>query len=631
MNRATEAARTVVDELVRCGITDAVLCPGSRNAPLAFALHAADAAGRLRLHVRIDERTAGFLALGLALAAGRPVPVATTSGTAAANLLPAVLEAAHAGVPLLALTADRPPELVGTGASQTVAQVGLFGSAVRLAPAVGGTAAQMRAAVGRAVAAAVGLPPGPVHLNLPFGEPLTPDDVGAEGSAAAGGIARPADPGATAQAADPGATTRPAVAAGPARPTDSGATARPAPMARLADTGAAARPTDLAPLRVTSHPIGGVRSDPTGCEVGGDGPRPRPRRGTAAWPVGRDGGGPWTAVPASRIVAPPLRLDPAAPTLIIAGPGAPPLDVGVPVIAEPSSAAWPAAVRTGPWLLGTPSLAPAQVVVAGRPTLHRAVARLLADPAVAVYALADERGMPWTDVAGSVRAVGALPPLRPDPEWLRRWNTADKAAAAALDEALDDGPVGMQLARALVAGLADGTQLVLGSSNPVRDVALAAVPRAGIVVRSNRGVAGIDGTVSTAMGAALAHGGPTVALLGDLTLLHDTTGLVVGPDEPRPDLTIVVLDDRGGGIFSLLEQGAPEHAASFERVFGTPHTVDLAALCAAMGVPHTRADPSHIADHLGRTGVRVVEVRADRAALRAAHARIARSVRLAVS
>jgi len=317
--------------------------------------------------------------------------------------------------------------------------------------------------------------------------------------------------------------------------------------------------------------------------------------------------------------------------LIIAGPGAPLLDVGMPVIAEPSSAAWAAAVRTGPWLLGTRSLTPAQVVVAGRPTLHRAVARLLADPAVAVYALADERGMPWTDVAGSVRAVGALPSLRPDPEWLRRWATADKAASAALDEALDEGPVGMQLARALVAGLADGTQLVLGSSNPVRDVALAAIPRAGIVVRSNRGVAGIDGTVSTAMGAALAHGGPTVALLGDLTLLHDTTGLVVGPDEPRPDLTIVVLDDRGGGIFSLLEQGAPEHAASFERVFGTPHTVDLAALCAAMGVPHTRADPSRIAEHLGLPGVRVVEVRADRAGLRAAHARIARSVRLAVS
>ena len=577
MNPATTSARTVVDELVACGVTDAVLCPGSRNAPLAFALHAADAAGRLRLHVRIDERTAGFLALGLALASGRPVPVATTSGTAAANLLPAVLEAAHAGVPLLAITADRPAELVGTGASQTVAQVGMFGSAVRLAPAVGGTAAQTRAAVGRAVAAAVGLPPGPVHLNLPFREPLTPDTS-----------AEPADTPTAGAPVSATATDLPQPAVG----------AVAAPTA----PGAAAAPDVAAP------------AGPAG----------------AAWPVGR-AGRPWTAVATSRVVAAPLPLDPTAPTLVIAGPGAPPLDVGVPVVAEPSSAPWPGAVRTGPWLLGTPSLTPAQVVVAGRPTLHRAVARLLADPAVAVYALADERGLPWTDVVGSVRAVGALPPLRPDPEWLRRWTAADKAAQAALDEALDTGPVGMQLARALVAALAEGTQLVLGSSNPVRDVALAAAPRDGVVVRSNRGVAGIDGTISTAVGAALAHDGPTVALLGDLTFLHDTTGLVIGPDEARPDLTIVVLDDRGGGIFHLLEQGAPEHAPAFERVFGTPHTVDLAALCAAMGVAHTYAEPADITGHLGHPGIRVVQVQAERGGLRAAHAALRARVAAAVA
>ena len=577
MNPATTSARTVVDELVACGVTDAVLCPGSRNAPLAFALHAADAAGRLRLHVRIDERTAGFLALGLALGSGRPVPVATTSGTAAANLLPAVLEAAHAGVPLLAITADRPAELVGTGASQTVAQVGMFGSAVRLAPAVGGTAAQTRAAVGRAVAAAVGLPPGPVHLNLPFREPLTPD-----------GSAEPADTPTAGAPVSATATdlTQPAVGA-VAAPTTPGAAAAP----------------DVA------EPAG-----PAG----------------AVWPAGRPGR-PWTAVATARVVAARLPLDPTAPTLVIAGPGAPAMDPGVPVVAEPSSAPWPGAVRTGPWLLGTPSLTPAQVVVAGRPTLHRAVARLLADPAVAVYALADERGLPWTDVVGSVRAVGALPPLRPDPEWLRRWATADKAAQAALDEALDTRPVGMQLARALVAALAEGTQLVLGSSNPVRDVALAAAPRDGVVVRSNRGVAGIDGTISTAVGAALAHDGPTVALLGDLTFLHDTTGLVIGPDEARPDLTIVVLDDRGGGIFHLLEQGAPEHAAAFERVFGTPHTVDLAALCAAMGVAHTYAEPSSIAEHLGHPGIRVVQVQAERGGLRATHAALRARVAAAVA
>ena len=181
MNPSTAHSTVIVDELVRHGITDAVLCPGSRSAPLAFALHAADAAGRMRLHVRIDERTAAFLALGLALRSGRPVPVVTTSGTAVANLHPAVLEASHAGVPLLLLTADRPPQLIGTGANQTIAQPGIFGDAVRLAlrgaPAVDPPRENgpWRAGIGRAVAAALGTPPGPVHLNLPFAEPLVPD------------------------------------------------------------------------------------------------------------------------------------------------------------------------------------------------------------------------------------------------------------------------------------------------------------------------------------------------------------------------------------------------------------------------------------------------------------------------
>src|SRR3712207_438460 len=160
----------------------AVLCPGSRNAPLSFALHAAEHAGRLTLHVRIDERSAAFLALGLALRSGHPVPVVCTSGTAAANLHPAVLEAHHAGIPLLAVTADRPAELVGTGANQTVQQVGLFGAAVRAAPLLAapsdhGQQAHWRSTVDRAVAAArgaLGGGSGPVHLNVPLREPLVP-------------------------------------------------------------------------------------------------------------------------------------------------------------------------------------------------------------------------------------------------------------------------------------------------------------------------------------------------------------------------------------------------------------------------------------------------------------------------
>jgi 2-succinyl-5-enolpyruvyl-6-hydroxy-3-cyclohexene-1-carboxylate synthase len=146
-------------------------------------------------------------------------------------------------------------------------------------------------------------------------------------------------------------------------------------------------------------------------------------------------------------------------------------------------------------------------------------------------------------------------------------------------------------------------------------------------VLANRGVAGIDGTVSTAVGAALVHEGPAYALLGDLTLLHDTTGLVIGPDEPRPDLTLVVLNDGGGGIFGLLEQGVPAYADAFERIFGTPHDVDLAALCAATGTGHTLVDVPDVAAALAPApGVRVVEVRAGRRELREGHAQLRAAV-----
>jgi 2-succinyl-5-enolpyruvyl-6-hydroxy-3-cyclohexene-1-carboxylate synthase len=547
VNPSTAHAHVIVDELVRCGVTDAVLCPGSRNAPLAFALHAADAAGRLRLHVRIDERTAGFLALGLALRSGRPVPVATTSGTAVANLHPAVLEASHAGVPLLVLTADRPPQLIGTGANQTIVQSGIFGGAVRLALTSSVAAdperenGPWRAAVCRAVAAALGTPPGPVHVNLPFAEPLVPD------------------------------------------------------------------------------------------------------AGTA--PPGRPDGAAWTAVPRRRVEAPPLPLDPAAPTLVIAGAGAPAevREWGLPVVAEPASGVWDAGLRAGPWLLGAlvdgvlpDDLAPARVVVAGRPTLHRPVQRLLADPRVAVFALADPGGRTWTDVAGTVRAVGAAPRWSPPGGWIERWRDVDAVAGAALDAALDDpaAPTGLRLARALVDALPPDGLLVVGSSNAIRDVSLAANPRPDVLVLANRGVAGIDGTVSTAVGAALAHGGPAYALLGDLTLLHDTTGLMIGPDEPRPDLTIVVLNDGGGGIFGLLEQGGSEHAGPFERIFGTPHRVDLDALAAATGVPYDHVegldDLAKIITRPPCRGLSLVEVRADRTALRAGHAALRAAVAAAL-
>ena len=570
VNPSTAQAQVLVDELVRCGVTEAVLCPGSRNAPLSFALHRADAAGRLRLHVRIDERTAAFLALGLALRSGRAVPVACTSGTAAANLHPAVLEAAYAGVPLLALTADRPPELVGTGANQTVLQPGLFGDAPRLELSLGvarraaGQQAGWRASVAKAVAVAVGRVggrPGPVHVNVPFAEPLMPDD----------------------------------------------------PAADLADLG-----------------------------------------DSANWPEsldGRPGSAPWTVFPPpldAQRDAPPLPLDPDLPTLVVAGgvptgaiPGPP---AGAPVVAEPNSPLWPGALRSGPWLVDATADGqlprPAQVLLHGRPTLHRSIARLLADDQVAVYAVAGTVG---AELPPSVRAVGRPPRLRPPPDWCARWSAADQLVGDALDKALAEpgAPTGQRLAAALITALPPGALLLLGSSNPVRDVSLAARPRTGLTVLANRGVAGIDGTVSTSTGAALAHasaaGGraaPGYALIGDLTVLHDLTGLVLGPDEPRPDLTLVVLNDEGGGIFSLLEQGAPEHAASFERVFGTPHRVRLDAVCAGLGVAYRRVDDlSALPDALGGVGdgVRLVEVPASRKGLREGHAAVRAAVHAALS
>ncbi|MGH3856931.1 MAG: thiamine pyrophosphate-dependent enzyme, partial [Pseudonocardiaceae bacterium] len=221
----------------------------------------------------------------------------------------------------------------------------------------------------------------------------------------------------------------------------------------------------------------------------------------------------------------------------------------------------------------------------------------------------------------------------PDPEWPLQWRQAAARAAAAVRATVRGHPrdTGLGVARELVAALPAGALLLVGASNPIRDVSLAARPRRGLTVLANRGVAGIDGTLATAIGAALAHGGPAYALVGDLTFLHDANGLLAGPREPRPNLTVVVANDDGGGIFALLEQGAPEYAEAFERVFGTPHDTDLAALCAAHHVPHVQVTAQELAPALvpGR-GLRVVEVRTERAGLRALHQRIQTAVARAV-
>ncbi|WP_222268297.1 2-succinyl-5-enolpyruvyl-6-hydroxy-3-cyclohexene-1-carboxylic-acid synthase [Modestobacter marinus] len=565
MNPATAFGRVLVDELVRGGVTDAVLAPGSRSAPVAVALADAEVTGRLRLHVRIDERTAAFLALGLARASGRPVPVLTTSGTATAHLHAAVLEADASAVPLLALTADRPPELRSTGANQTIEQPGLYGRAVRWAadvgvPEEGREAAQnryWRSVVAKALLVARGDlsgDPGPVHLNLALREPLMPDD-----------------------------------------------------------------PQCPAPL---------------------DGPF-----------AGRPDGAPWTAPaggPPSR--APRAGVDPigSARTLVVAGDAPPAVgrvaaivadQRGWPVLAEPGSGAWGAAgaVRGPALLLGAADwLAehrPDRVLVVGRPTLSRPVSALLADPAVVVETYAPTPR--WADPGRGSVLVGSAhldpaPALRGAPArsaaadgWAATWADAAGRVGAAVDAVLDDPavrrPTAARLARDLVAALPAGALLVLGSSTPARDVDRLAAPRPGVTVLANRGVAGIDGTISTAVGAALAHqgagGGPAFALMGDLTFLHDLTGLLLGEGEPRPDLTVVVPDNDGGGIFAQLEPGQPRYAGTYRRVFGTPHGRDLVTVARALGWAATAvSDPGQLAEALTAGGPRVVVVRTDAAA-----------------
>ncbi len=538
MNPSTTQARVVVDELIRGGVRDVVLCPGSRNAPLAFALHDADRAGRIRLHVRIDERTAGFLAIGLAVSGQAPVPIAMTSGTAVANLGPAVVEANYARVPLIVLSANRPYELLGTGANQTMEQLGYFGGQVRASISLGlaedrdlaAANAQWRSATCRVLVAATGsrsANAGPVQFDIPLREPLVPD-------------------------ADSDGET----------------------------------------------------------------------------PDGRPGGRSWTYTPPVSFDQ-PLDIDLTPDTVVIAGHGAGPHPnlAGLPTVSEPTA---PAAVNPlHP--LALPLLHPKQVIMAGRPTLHRTVSTLLADPAVPVFALTT--GPRWPDVSGNSQATGtrAVVSGTPDPAWLRRCAELNERTRSAVRTQLDQHPhtTGLHVAAAVVAGLRDGDQLVLGASNPVRDIALVGLNAPGVKVRSNRGVAGIDGTVSTAIGAALAHersdGGRTVALIGDLTFVHDSSGLLIGPTEPRPrNLTIVVSNDNGGGIFELLEQGDPRFADVSSRIFGTPHDVDIAALCRAYHVDSRQVEVDGLADALGEPfdGMRVLEVKADRSSLRALHASI---------
>ncbi|MEO6199929.1 MAG: 2-succinyl-5-enolpyruvyl-6-hydroxy-3-cyclohexene-1-carboxylic-acid synthase [Cryobacterium sp.] len=538
---ATAFSVALLSEFVRLGVQDVVVSPGSRSQALALACAELERIGLIRLHVRIDERGAGFLALGLAIETGTPALVVTTSGTAVANLHPAVLEAHHSGVPLVLLTADRPDELRGIRSNQTTVQPGMFGGAVRLSvdqPAPVGDAGEADEAIalaGRAMSAATGArsaDPGPVQLNLSFREPLA-----SAVTLTAEELESPPPP------------------------------AHPAPE-------------------------------------GPDQTRVQPPLVLAA--------GPRTVVIAGH------ASGPAAEELARAG--------GWPLLAEVSSGS-----RFGPTLVAAYRQLlrdsdfgglVERAIVFGHPTLSREIPALIERAGVQTIVVAPtgaERYNPGHRVS---EFVGAAVPAEAaiiaagSPEgrqWLGRWVMTSRRILAD-DPELAAVPIDKRgITRAELAHmrapvtrpmLVDAVwraswphdRLVFGASRLIRE-ADGRVPGKKITVHSNRGLSGIDGTVATALGIALASQtgqdprstGVTRLLLGDLALLHDAGSLHLPPGEPLPRVQLVVGNDGGGTIFDGLEVAAAASSAAMDRVLFTPQKVDLSALAAAYGWEYGRA------------------------------------------
>jgi 2-succinyl-5-enolpyruvyl-6-hydroxy-3-cyclohexene-1-carboxylate synthase len=309
---------------------------------------------------------------------------------------------------------------------------------------------------------------------------------------------------------------------------------------------------------------------------------------------------------------------------------------GWPVLAEPNGNAryGDHALSTYSFLLGVPEFADAHVpdvvVTLGKPGLSRSLLSFLRRAAEQVVVTPSLARWPdpvrWaTQVAEDVE----IPVVSGDDEWLKSWRVADLAAREAVDAVLDesgDEVTEPRLARDLADTVPGGSLLFVGSSMPIRDLDQVMRPRRGIRVMANRGASGIDGLVSSSMGAALAHGGRTFALLGDLAFLHDQNGLVIGPQDHRPDLAIVVINNDGGGIFSMLPQGQSADAptsGAFERVFGTPHQVDISCIAAAHGIPYARLESmSDLGRAVSKEGLRIVEARTSRADNAELHARM---------
>jgi 2-succinyl-5-enolpyruvyl-6-hydroxy-3-cyclohexene-1-carboxylate synthase len=475
VNTSTSLARVVVRQLIEAGITDAVISPGSRNAPLSLAMYAAAEKGFLKLHIRIDERSAAYFALGLAKASARPVPIVCTSGTAVANYHPAVLEAHHSNVPLLVLTADRPAILRRTGANQTTEQARIFGNAVRYFADVSGGVFPLELPLDS-------LHRGPVHLNLQFEEPLLPDE-------------------------------------------DSNWLNEIKVAPRVKPTGKSA-----GTLKVNTN------------------------RGVLI--IGHDRGG-LTVAEVSKIAT----------------------DLEWPVIAE-DPLSFPDAIAHASIFLTSleirSTLIPQSVLVIGRTTLSRSINAFIKSSPITY--VVDQRLATVDSDRQADRKFTELPDLQgviQSDEWIAKWNKVSERAQKLIGSL--DGWSEAVIAQTIAATIPNGTALFVSSSRPIRDFEGFAHPRGGVYTYANRGLAGIDGNISTALGVAYGHKA-TIAVLGDLSFLHDLTGLV---NKEAINCRFIVINNDGGGIFSTLPQRG---VTGFETVFGTPHGLNPAVLAQAMGV-----------------------------------------------
>ena len=530
----------LVDEWVRCGVRSAVICPGSRSTPMALALGRAEASGLIGTHVHLDERSAGFVALGVAMMTKQPCIVLTTSGTATVELHAAVAEAHHASVPLIVCTADRPPELQGVGAAQTIDQVRLYGNSLRWYGDLGvpdmALFLSWRSFGSRAYLEATGRRPGPVQVNLPFREPL---------------IGEPA----------------------------------PLPTARRNGTPwhrRLATVSHLAPENAEA--LLGQLSGRRGIIVAGAGTHAAPDGPAAVLELADALGWPVLAEPRSGCRVPHSCVVGHADAFLRNQLVAEALRVDVIV----QVGALPASKVLGQWLTASGAERIVLDATGSWPDPDR-VAQVVIDIDAAAFSRALLAAMTASDGNSHTAPQG----------WLQAWRGADDAAAEALVAALGQTQEATEpaVARGVMGSAADGDVVVVSSSMPVRDVEWFSARRHGVRVFANRGANGIDGVLSTAVGVATADtataNAVTWLLIGDLALLHDSSALT-GLAARKLPLRIVVIDNGGGGIFSFLGQATALDPPLFERYWGTPQPVAVAELAAVHGLSvrtaHTATD-----------------------------------------